>query len=108
MIALFFVSGRLEAVELITQQHKNTFQATNQTMSGLPGQIMEAHRHMTTRIDAVKREQRDTASRQDTRMDEVQREQRDTASRQETRMDEVQREIGKTEARLCDVEGEKV
>ena len=119
IITLFFVSGRLKAVESANQ-------ATNQAMSGLAGHIVGVHRHTTTRIDEVQREQRDTASRQDTRidkvqreqrdtaskqnkrLDEVQREQRDTVSRQDTRIDEVQVEIGETVARLGDVEGEKV
>ena len=93
---MFFVLGRLEAVESTTQQHENSIQATNQAISGLAGQIVGVQQ-TATRIAEVQREQRDTV----TRIDDVQR---DTA----TRIDEVQVEIGETAARLGDVEGEKV
>ena len=59
VITLFFVLGRLEAVESTTQQHESAIQATNQAISGLAEQIV-----------GVQREQRDTTAR----VDEVQRE----------------------------------
>ena len=93
---MLFVSGRLKAVESANQ-------ATNQAMSGLAGHIVGVHRHTTTRIDEVQREQRDTA----TRIDGVQREQRDTASRQDTRIDEVQTEQRDTATRIDDVQREQ-
>ena len=90
------VLGRLEAVESITQQHESAIQYTHQAINGLTGQIVGVHIHTATMIDEVQREQRGTA----TRIDDVQREQRDTA----TRIDEVQREQRDTATRMDEVQ----